>query len=558
MLGVTAAVLCLLAQAPVPVIAVETDVVHVEAVVTDRKGRVVGDLTREAFTLYVDGRPVPIGLFEPAGALAPPAGAGSTNPHEAAAPAAATRPAGPLVVLHLDADNLTPAGRLRALAGLGEWVAELSSRQPVRVLVTIADRGIRLLAPVTSDPATLARAIAEAGAAPVHGMRRIQEERTVRETVREIIEGAESTNQTCVDVLNVAQSVIEAHARMREAHQQSVIDGLAGLVAALGTVPGNKWLVYLTEGLEQFPGLPLFHQLADVCPAAGQMDLSALIGAAIRYDVSRPLQELAARANAARVTLYPVDAAGLTSLSSGDPSHASRRFTPSARNDSVARANFRAGPGILADETGGVAVFDRNRPATGLEALERDLGSRYLLGFTPPTAPDGRRHTLRVEVRQRGLTVRHRRSYWHAEATDAHVSRTWAALVLGHEEDGLGAVVAAVMAADEEPAQLALRLRLPAGRLGAEMADAGRRARLRVVIAVRGDGRDPAARQQAREKTIELPMDPEPGAAEAAWREVVVRLPFPRGEEVVAVGIHDLISGGTTYRRLVVRPGSPD
>lgn len=555
MLGVTAAVLCLLAQAPVPVIAVESDVVHVGAVVTDRKGRVVGDLTREAFTLYVDGRPVPIALFEPAGALAPADTAGMTTPHEAPAPAAAARPAGPLVVIHLDADNLTPAGRLRALAGLGEWVAELSSRQSLRVLVTIGDRGIRLLAPVTSDPATVARAIAEAGTAPVHGMRRIQEERTVRESVREIISGAESIpTQTCVDVIHLAQSVIEAHARMREAHQQNVIDGLAGLVAALATVPGTKMLVYLTEGLEQLPGLPLFHQLAEVCPAAGQMELAALREAAVRYDVSRLLQELAARANAARVTLYPVDAAGLTSPSTGDPSNDSRRFTPSARNDSVARANFRAGPGILADETGGVAVFDRNRPATGLDALERDLGSRYLLGFSPATAPDGRRHTLRVEVRQRGLTVRHRQSYWHAEGADAHVSRTWAALVLGHEEDGLGAVVAAETSTSGESAQLDLRLRLPAERLGAEAADGRRRARLRVVIAVRGDGRDPAARQQAREKTIELAMDPEPGAADDAWREVVVRLPFPRAEAVVAVGLHDLIGGGTTYRRLVVRP----
>jgi hypothetical protein len=95
-------------------------------------------------------------------------------------------------------------------------------------------------------------------------------------------------------------------------------------------------------------------------------------------DLSRALRELAARANAARVTLYAIDGAGLTTLSSADVSYGDRRFTPSAHNDLVLRTNLRAGPSILADQTGGVAAFDANRPAVALSSFSDELHGRRL------------------------------------------------------------------------------------------------------------------------------------------------------------------------------------
>ena len=82
---------------------------------------------------------------------------------------------------------------------------------------------------------------------------------------------------------------------------------------------------------------------------------SELFAAEREFDLSRAFQEVAARANAARVTIYPVNGGGLTTNSVADVSQqADRRYTPTPNNDRVRAVNVKAGPGILAEETGGV------------------------------------------------------------------------------------------------------------------------------------------------------------------------------------------------------------
>ena len=48
------------AQGPVPVFKVGTSLVRVDAVVTEKKGAQVRDLTAEAFEIEADGKPVPV------------------------------------------------------------------------------------------------------------------------------------------------------------------------------------------------------------------------------------------------------------------------------------------------------------------------------------------------------------------------------------------------------------------------------------------------------------------------------------------------------------------
>ncbi|HEX7087698.1 MAG TPA: VWA domain-containing protein [Vicinamibacterales bacterium] len=68
---------------------------------------------------------------------------------------------------------------------------------------------------------------------------------------------------------------------------------------------------------------------------------------------------------------------------------------------------------ILASETDGRAIVERNDLTPGLRQIVRDSSSYYLLGYNSSKAPsDGKFHEIKVRVKRRGVDVRHRKGYW--------------------------------------------------------------------------------------------------------------------------------------------------
>ncbi len=65
---------------------------------------------------------------------------------------------------------------------------------------------------------------------------------------------------------------------------------------------------------------------------------------------------------------------------------------------------------VLARETGGKASLNGLREAA-LERTLDDTQAYYWLGFSPTWNADGKKHDIRLEVRNSGLRVRARRSY---------------------------------------------------------------------------------------------------------------------------------------------------
>lgn len=67
----------------------------------------------------------------------------------------------------------------------------------------------------------------------------------------------------------------------------------------------------------------------------------------------------------------------------------------------------------LTDETGGILFDPPGADYSGIiSRIEADLRARYILGFRPEsTGKDTQHHSLRVEVRRSGATVRARREY---------------------------------------------------------------------------------------------------------------------------------------------------
>ena len=370
---------------------------------------------------------------------------------------------------------------------------------------------LRALTQLTTSAAEVAQALVEAERPFPGGQLAVHAERTTLDTVKSTIETLScESGSDCVCLLPLLQSIVRSHAEERQHQLRTTLARLADVAAILGTLPGPKALFYLSDGLDQRPAAHLFHQLGDICPEAYQRDFSTLLAPMQEYDLSRALQDLAAHANTARLTIYPLDGAGLQAPSLADVSRAERRYTPSPRTDAVQKANREAGEWILGEETGGYPILNTNNPARALAGVAQELSGRYVLGFTPDRNPDGRAHRIRVELRRKGLRARYRPSYFHGERAAEVVARTLVALVAGIEADTLGALVSA----RSEPTrpesdagqadQASVRISVPLGRLTAALGDTPT-ARLRIVIAIRTGSHGKASAPDVREKYVDVP-----------------------------------------------------
>jgi VWFA-related protein len=75
---------------------------------------------------------------------------------------------------------------------------------------------------------------------------------------------------------------------------------------------------------------------------------------------------------------------------------------------------------VLANNTDGRAIVNRNDLAVGMKQIIRDSSGYYLLGYTSSAAPtDGKFHQIKVSVKRKGVEVRARKGYWALSEEDA-------------------------------------------------------------------------------------------------------------------------------------------
>jgi hypothetical protein len=112
-------------------------------------------------------------------------------------------------------------------------------------------------------------------------------------------------------------------------------------------------------------------------------------------------------ANRQNTSIYAVDPRGLAAfeydISSGINIQTDRKGLD-ATLDSLR---------VLADNTDGRAIVNRNDLAAGMKQIIRDASGYYLLGYNSTQAPtDGKFHEIKVRVTRRSVDVRARKGYW--------------------------------------------------------------------------------------------------------------------------------------------------
>jgi VWFA-related protein len=581
---------------------VEVNVVNVDVYATDKNGKRVNDLRQGDFELLEDGRPVaitnftPVRLANPGGPQVPGSQPAPGNPAVRDDKAAAQTPGDPWnLVVYVDNANIRPSHRTRALEQLREFLAG-SVKPGDRVMLVTSDASLKIWQTFTSDPAALNSALNEMEKTSAHGSEIDLERRNAFSEMMTLNEASMVELGPPCPVNIVAPA--RAFADSRRADVRRSLGALTVLVNSLSGVPGRKAVLHVSDGIPALPGEELFHFLLELCggngtagvgratappsnsqnkliprdfdpqavydarmigPGAYQAASQAMIDAQA-FSVAKDLAALVGHANAHQVTMYTLQASGVSGTEASDAS-----FGPDDRlfqfpSIGIAqRASLQESLQTLAEGTGGRAILNANDFRPDLAGMREDFATFYSLGYTPGHNGDGKEHKIEVRVKRSGIHLRHRLSYRDKPALEKAVDRTLAALLYGIEDNPLEIAFEVGKQAPDpagKPGVLAvpIRLKIPLHKLAILNHEETFEGNLRLLVATRSeDGRSAPVRQVA--VPIRIPRQQVLNAL-GQFYVYTLTLQLAPGTHRVAVGVRDEIAATTSYLSQAVTVGS--
>ena len=397
-------------QVESPIIRITVNLVQVDAVVTDSKGRQVTDLKPEDFEIIEDGRPQKITNFsyirlaspsQPAAPAPTPLPRGAVPPPPPAQAASKREEVRRTIVLVVDDLGLS----MESMGGVRHDLKRFVEQQIQPgdlVAIVRTSGGMGALDQFTNDRRLLLAAVDRlrwypGGRAGLSAMEPVSSQAGA---------GQEARDQ-------------EAQWR-RVSYSLGTLGAVSYLVNGMREMPGRKSLILISDGLRLRSAL----SPAETIPRR--------FGAPRMWErddrLLEPLRRVADLANRSAVVLYSIDARGLQTLMPGadDPYHPGGLPTllSQTRGDSRLTGMLLDQEGLqyLAHETGGFLAHDSNRIDFGIGKILRDLEGYYLIGYKPDAArfqprngkePDF--HAIQVHVKVPRLHVRSRSGYYGYE-----------------------------------------------------------------------------------------------------------------------------------------------
>jgi VWFA-related protein len=202
------------------------------------------------------------------------------------------------------------------------------------------------------------------------------------------------------------------------------LSALEGLVTHLGSIrEGRKSVILVSEGYSNYLPPQLRDPIADMPglgnPNRGRPTLAegGMAEDRARFfgdmDIYRILRDIYSAANRANTAIYALDPRGLA-VFEYDINEGVGNVTDS-RMLNQTMDTLR----VLAEETDGRAIVNRNDLEMGLRQVVRDASAYYLIGYNSTQAPtDGKFHEIKVRVKRPGVQVRARKGYWALTAEE--------------------------------------------------------------------------------------------------------------------------------------------
>ncbi len=391
------------------VIKVTSNLVNVDVMVKDKRGKAITDLKAEDFELTENGVRQNIEFFDStlAGGETRSSGTGPVSVGQP--PQALPRN---IIALVLDGQSTSGPNLKHVRDGMTKYIRERITASDSVALFAISG-GLQLLQPFTQDQARLIEAVAKADG--VSSVSKSAEHRGINEAmaaIRDQLAGAPTgeistpAGGSAAAQAVISRRVLEQYVQLRSAlstqQTRPVLAGLAAISEGLRSVRGKKTIVMFSQGF--------------VAP----------------QNLDWQVQSTIDMANRANVAVYIIDSSGLTG---GTPQ--SGALVPSSALSGISAATsqenrIRAGAGEsvfdvtrqegldrqqdllyrISEDTGGQFIKNTNDIASGLERIDEEIRSRYTLAYrsTDPNF-DGSFRKVKIEVRRDGAKVLARLGY---------------------------------------------------------------------------------------------------------------------------------------------------
>ncbi|MCB1054197.1 MAG: VWA domain-containing protein [Acidobacteria bacterium] len=523
---------------------VDVNVVNVDVYVSDKDGKPVLGLTKDDFEVFEDGREMNISNFYAVESGRPVQGAEDLPKFEPVPGLPDRLQKVPVpedqrlhLIVFIDHFNIRPFDRNRVMRELRQFLSS-TLRPEDEVMLVSYTRSLKIEVPFTSDPRL------------VNGAMTKLEKNSGSATL------ADSERRDVLDDIDDSDSAYNAIAKAR-LYSESIandmtftINALKDFVASLAGLPGRKAILHVSDGLPMVPGEDVFHYIENKFPR------SSALSEVFTYDQSRRFQELAALANANRVTFYTIDAGGLRTYGHID---ASEKGGPGRGPfiDTVNVQNLQSPLQYMAKLTGGEAILNRNRVLPALQEVNDDFRNYYSLGYSPPHSGDGRLYNLKVEVKGKGLKLRYRENYRDKPLETRMADTTMAALNFGYQNNPLDARMEfgeAVPRPDDNLFTQSIDVRVPLSKLTLVPQAGTLEGRLRIwVSAVDEEGRTAPVQQVP--VPISIPVDQVDTARDQTF-VYTLQLLMRAGNQRVAVGVRDDLGSDTSFLSRSVRVGA--
>ncbi|HZM98071.1 MAG TPA: VWA domain-containing protein [Pyrinomonadaceae bacterium] len=393
------------------VVRIKSNLVNIDVIVKDKKGKYISDLKPEDFTISENGQPQKIEFFDAPLSITETRSTGNVTP-ETPAPPAPTRN---YVSLVLDSQTTDVTNLKQVRDGAIKYIREqITDADAVAILSVTND--LQMLQPFTHDKAKLIASLENFG---LNQQSKTFEQKDLQgniDSIRDFLNSASSTPTSGITTaaggaaaarIMIAQRVLQQFIRLRTAlslqQARPILAALAALAEGLRPIPGKKTLVLFSQGF--------------VSPAVLDWQVQSTI------DI----------ANRANVAIYIIDSAGLRA---GAP--ASGALVPSSPLAGVAAVTsqeqrIRAVGGEtvfdnarqegqsreydilyrISGDTGGRLIKGNNDIGQGLQRINEEIQSRYTLAYRSTNQNfDGTFRKIKIEVRRPDTQIISRSGYY--------------------------------------------------------------------------------------------------------------------------------------------------
>lgn len=393
------------------VVRVKSNLVNIDVIVKDKKGKYVSDLKAEDFVITENGSPQKIEFFDAPLSKTETAKPGVTTV-EAPTTTPPTAPRN-YVSLVLDSQTTDLTNLKQVREGAIRFVREQVTDADVVAILSVTN-GLRMLQPFTQDKAKLIATLENLGTGADS---KSSESREIAENIanlRDFLNNAAPTTGITTNAggsaaaqVMLAQTVLQQFIRLRTVlslqQARPVLAALAALAEGLRRIPGKKTLVLFSQGF--------------VTPEVLDWQVQSTI------DI----------ANRANVAIYIIDSAGLrgaapssNSVAPATPLSGVSAITAQEQRikgvggetvfDTVRQEGKNREYDILyriSGDTGGKFLKGNNDIGQGLERINQEIQARYTLAYRSSNQNfDGTFRKVKIELQRPDVEIISRSGYY--------------------------------------------------------------------------------------------------------------------------------------------------